>query len=78
MFNKISFGKRIKELRTTKNLKQSDLAGLLGVSITQISDIENGKRTTSIEKLIILADYFNVSIDYLVGRTDRKLFKKFD
>ena len=36
----------------------------------QISDLENGKTSTSIERLCMLADYFNVSIDYLVGRTD--------
>jgi len=59
------FSERVRSLRLTRRLKQNNLAALLNVSITQISDIERGRRSTSIEKLIILADYFDVSIDYL-------------
>lgn len=70
MFNKKLFGNRIMKLRKEKNLTQSELADILGVQKTQISEMENGNRTTTIEKLYILADYFNVSIDYLVGRTN--------
>jgi len=43
---------------------------LLGVTKTQISDIENAKTSTALEKAVILADFFNVSLDYLVGRSD--------
>ncbi len=43
---------------------------MVGLSYTAISDIERGRRTTTIEKLVAIADYFEVSIDYLVGRTD--------
>jgi transcriptional regulator with XRE-family HTH domain len=70
MFDKIFFGARVRELRTSKKVSQTILATLLGVTKTQISDIENGKTTTSIERLWQLADYFDVSIDYLVGRSD--------
>ena len=70
MFLKFIFGARIKELRTAKGDTQSQIAALLGVTKTQISDIENGKTTTSIEKLVQLADYFGVSLDYLTGRSD--------
>ncbi len=70
MFLKKAFAERIKMLRRDKKITQSALAELLGVTKTQVSDLENGKTTTSIERLIALADYFDVSLDYLVGRSD--------
>ena len=70
MFLKNKFSARVKELRKSKKATQSDIADLLGVTKTQISDLENGKTTTSIERLCILADYFCVSLDYLCGRSD--------
>ena len=70
MFDKKFFGAKIRELRIAKNANQTELANLLGVTKTQISDLENGKTSTTIEKLVQLADYFDVSLDYLVGRSD--------
>lgn len=70
MFNKNIFSNRLKSLRKSKGISQTVLAELLAVTKTQISDLENGKTTTSIERFCILADYFNVSLDYLVGRSD--------
>lgn len=70
MFDKNVFAFRIKSLRVEKGISQSALASFLGVTKTQISDIENAKTSTSIERLIALADYFDVSLDYLVGRSD--------
>ena len=70
MFSQKKFSDRIKLLRSAHKVPQTVLAELLGVTRTQISDLENGKTTTSIERLIVLADYFNVSLDYLVGRSD--------
>ena len=70
MIDKNIFGKRLKELRTTSKNSQSFVAQLINVSKTQISDIENGKTATTLEKICVLADYFNVSLDYLVGRSD--------
>jgi len=61
---------RLKELRLKKNIKQSELGKIVGLSDNAISDIERGYRLTSIEKLEALADYFDVSVDYLIGRTD--------
>lgn len=61
---------RLKELRLKKNIKQSELGKIVGLSDNAISDIERGYRLTSIEKLVALADYFDVSVDYLIGRTD--------
>ncbi len=70
MFSKIIFAQRLKTLRKSRKCTQLTLANLLGITRTQISDLENGKTSTSIERLCMLADYFDVSIDYLVGRTD--------
>lgn len=69
-FEKETFAQRLKQLRKEKKVSQDVLANGLGVTRTQISDLENGKTTTSIEKLVALADYFDVSLDYLVGRSD--------
>lgn len=69
-FETATFADRLKSLRKGKNVSQVVLAEGLGVTRTQISDMENGKTTTTIEKLVALADYFEVSLDYLVGRTD--------
>jgi transcriptional regulator with XRE-family HTH domain len=70
MFDKKFLGMKIRELRASKKVNQTVIATLLGVTKTQISDIENGKASTTIEKLVQLADYFGVSLDYLTGRTD--------
>lgn len=70
MFSKKIFSNRIKEQRLKKNLKQSELGKIVGLSNNAISDIERGYRLTTIDKIVDLADFFDVSIDYLVGRTD--------
>ena len=70
MFDRIVFADRVKELRNKKGVSQTVIAQLLGVTKTQISDIENAKTSTSLEKAVALADFFNVSLDYLVGRSD--------
>ena len=64
------FSKRVKNIRKERNLKQSDIAGPLGVTVAWLSDIERGRRTTTLEKAVELAEFFDVSLDYLVGRTD--------
>lgn len=72
MFQKEILGQRIFLLRKQKGATQADLSELLGVTKTQISDIENGKTTTSLARLCQLCDYFEVSADYLLGRSDIK------
>ena len=76
MFSNEIFDNRIKFLRKQKNIKQSELGEKIGLTYTAISDIERGRRTTTIEKLVALADYFEVSIDYLMGRTDNPKINK--
>lgn len=61
---------RLKELRQQKNISQLKLSMDLNMSQNTISRYETGERKPGISELILLADYFDVSIDYLVGRTD--------
>lgn len=61
---------RLKLLREEKGLIQKDIAKLLNVSIPAINQYENGKRDMSTETVIKLAEYFDVSTDYLLGKSD--------
>lgn len=61
---------RIKFLREEKGVYQKDLASLLGVTTPLINYYENEKRAISAKTASILADYFKVSIDYLLGKSD--------
>ncbi len=63
-----SFATILKDLRVERGLSQTQLANDLSVSKGIISMWENGKRGPTLFYLIKLADYFNVSIDYLAGR----------
>lgn len=56
------YGKRIKEIRKERRMSQSDLADKVGVGTSQISMIEAGKRTTSVERLMDIANALNVDI----------------
>ncbi len=60
---------RIRDLREDKDLRQSDLAEATGIDQRTISNYETGKTSPDAYALIKLADFFGVSIDYLVGRT---------
>ena len=64
-------GTRIKELRDKKGLTQAQLGELLGVVKTTISQYESGDRTPDAAKLEKLADIFDTSVDYLLGREDK-------
>lgn len=62
--------KNLKELRKQQNLSQQKLAEILHVSQQSIYKYENGLSSPDIETLILMADFFNTSIDYLVEYTD--------
>lgn len=66
----LDFANRLKELRKSKKLKQTDMANLLNITVRHYQDIEYGKINIPTLTLIALADYFGVSLDYLVGRSD--------
>ena len=70
MFQRKVFGGRLRELRRARHETQDHLATLLGVTVTQISDLENGKTTTTFEKLVAICEYYNISADYLLGLKD--------
>lgn len=60
----------IKLLRKKKKVTQKELAQLLNVSLRNFQYIEAGKQNLNQDQLIIIADFFDVSLDYLVGRSD--------
>lgn len=64
------FKDRLKELRLEKGISQNDLGKILNVSKMAISHWESGHSEPSITQLIILANYFEVSVDYLVAKED--------
>ena len=61
---------RIRDLREDRDLSQKQLATLLDVHQTTYSDYELGNLNVPISALHKLADFYNVSVDYLLGRTD--------
>lgn len=62
---------RIRDLREDADLSQREIAAYLGIQQTVYSRYERGFQTIPLEHLIRLADYYNVSTDYLLGRTRR-------
>ncbi len=61
---------RLKELRIEKGLLQSDIAKIIDKSERTVGFYETGERDMNTETLAILADFFNCSIDYLLGKSD--------
>lgn len=64
------FGERLRELRDSQSVTQMQLANALGLTQNSIGMMERGYRGTTIERLVLLAKYFHVSTDYLLGVTD--------
>ncbi|HAQ39855.1 MAG TPA: XRE family transcriptional regulator [Clostridiales bacterium] len=60
-------GEKIRYLRTKNNITSKELSKILDISESSISLYENGKRTPSIELIIKIANFFNVSTDFLLG-----------
>ena len=65
-----NFSERIKELRRKRGMTQAALAEIIDVRQDSICISEKGKNYPEVRRLLILADYFGVSLDYLMGRTD--------
>ena len=63
---------RLKLLRKERGLFQSDIAKVLNVSVAAVGFYENEKRDMSPDTILKIADYFNVSTDYLLGKTDAR------
>lgn len=65
-----TFTERLRELRTQNNFSQQDLADKIGVTKQTISQYERGVRKPDMDTLTALCDIFNVSSDYLMGKSD--------
>lgn len=61
---------RLKQLRSENNLTQAQLASILGIAKTTLAAYEQGKSEPNIELLIKMANYFDISVDYLIGKTN--------
>ena len=66
----MTFNLRLKQLRQRHKLTQSELAEILGLKPTAISNYESKRNEPSFDKLIALSKYFDVSCDYLLGISD--------
>ncbi|MDF2548783.1 MAG: family transcriptional regulator [Anaerosolibacter sp.] len=67
----MSIGHRIKWLRENRNIGQQELCDFLGVEQSTLANYENNRRTPKADMLTKIADYFNVTTDFLLGRTDK-------
>ena len=70
MFSKEQFGKRLVEIRKLNHETQSDLGEAIGVAKSRVSEMENGKQTTTAEKIALICEHYKVSSDYLLGLSD--------
>lgn len=68
--------KRIRDLREDKDINQTQVAKILGMSQTGYSKYETGENDIPTAILIKLADFYDVSIDYLLNRTDKPTINK--
>ena len=66
----MAYYKRLKDLREDNDKTQKEIADYLGMKQPQYSRYENGLRDIQSDILIMLADYYNVSTDYIFGRTN--------
>ena len=71
-------GKRIKELREAHHLSQAELAKLCGSNQATVAKTETGKTAPSLKLLMGLAEYFDISMDYLCCRTDQPQGKLYE
>ena len=67
---------RIQDLRTDADMSQKLLSEILHICQRSYSHYERGSRNIPVEMLIRLANYYDISVDYLVGRTDNKEMNK--
>lgn len=79
----VMFGERLRLLREERKMGQKEIADLLDVSVSSVGKYENGDRTLSPDAIIKLADFFDVSSDFLLGRSEvrepaEKILAKFN
>ncbi len=67
----MDFGQRLRMLREKKRLKRMVLSELCGLTSTAIKRYEEGENEPTLKSLVAIADFFDVSLDYLTGRSDK-------
>ena len=72
MFQKDIFAQRLRDLRSRAGEDRKELAEIIGVSVSQISEMENGRKATTMDRLVLLCEHYKVSSDYLLGLKDEK------
>lgn len=72
----MNFGQRLRMLRTEKNMTQEELGKLMNVGKASVSLYEKNERTPDQQTLMKTADYFDVSVDYLLGRSNERTLAK--
>lgn len=68
----MQYYERLKGIREDSDKTQKEIADLIQTSQSYYAQYENGKRPIPFDRLIIIADYFNVSLDWIAGRTDKR------
>ena len=70
MFDRKLMGQRLSAIRESRGISRKEVTELLNVTRTQVSDIENGKSGTNLDRFYQLYEFYQVSADYLLGITD--------
>lgn len=70
----LNFGSTLQSARLDKGITQKEFASIIGISERSYQRYENGNNTPPYETLVFIADYLNVSTDFLLGRTDDPTF----
>ena len=65
-----NFSERLKTMRAVSGKRQKDIADAMGITSRAYQYYEKGTKEPTLSKIVALADYFDVSLDYIVGRTD--------
>lgn len=66
----VTFSTRLRELRNERGVSQQELGKLVNMSKMAVSHWESGHSEPSISQLVLLSDFFEVTVDYLIGKTD--------
>jgi len=69
----IKFGDRLRDLRREKDMMQSEFGEIFGLSPSAIGSYERGEREPTIELIIAFAEFFGVSLDYMLGRAEERM-----
>lgn len=70
MFSSEIFGQRLRIARKAAGEKQEELGLFLGIRKSQVSELERGTASTTLERLSLICEHYNISADYLLGLTD--------